>query len=456
MATPNQVAVNFENNAILNALNRPDKSSVVYDLSGGYNFIDTIVTKNTSPRSVNGLEGKFEKPIIGRSDTGTLVAATPTLSGTNLVVVFSDPTFLGYRETEVISDGTAANNQGRVVSVSPGTVTLEPVGGATTMATTQFPAGSYAARMFQLSINRGSTGITSLYEDPFYVYNYTSISRDSVDFFRRDFFQTYPLYNGKYWMYAQEKVMMDRFARGIERKALLGKRGQNVTTASGGGKFNSSQGLRDAILDPDRGGTYLSLSNVITQGQFEAFLGQIADRKNSSKYKIQLGVGRGALNAIQNFVRPYIQYAGSQNTFGGQSVKGVDVMYYAVNGIEVEMAMIPLFNDREQFPGMSTIPGTAAFTRMQYTMIAFDMDNYPTKGGGVAPAMEKVYFGNEEMVYGYLPGMVGSAAQQMASGEFRTSGNIAVSDRDGSSIQLYSDFAFDFMPYRMGWAEMSS
>lgn len=456
MATQNQVTnLPFENNAILNGLNKPDKSDLVYDLSGGYNMIDFLITRSAPARQVFGLDGKVEKPIIGRSDVGQLISSN-SASGNNLIVNFSDPTFNTFRETEVLTDGTAANNQGRVVYAAPGTVTLEPVSGNTSLATTTFAAGAFASRLFQASINRGSSGITSLYEDPLYVYNLTSISRDSEDFFRRDFFQTYPTFNGKFWITAQEKFMMNRFARGLERKAIWSKLGQQTTSAPGGGKINYSMGLKDAILNPDRGGVYLPLSNMITQGQFETWLGQIADRKNAAHYKISIGMGRGALNALQQFARPYIQYAGSQNTFGGQAVKGVDTYHYSANGIDAEFIMIPLFNDREQFPGMSTVSGTGGYTRMQYTMIAFDFDNYQGIGGGMAPAMEKCYFGNEEIVYGYMPGMTGAQAREAAPSQFQSSGNLIVSDRDGSSIQVYSDCCYDFMPFRMGWCEMAS
>lgn len=455
MPTQNQLSnLPFENNAILNALDKPDKSKMVYDLTGGYNVIDLLVTRNAPARQVQGLDGKVQKPIMGRSDYGVQVASNST-SGNNLIIVFSDSTFQGYRETEVIGDGTAANNQGRIISASAGTVTVEPVSGATSVPTTSFAAGTFATRMWQASINRGSTGITSLTEDPQYVYNWTSISRESLDVYRRDYFQTYVEYNGKFWISAQEPITMKRFARGNERKALWSKLGQNTTAANGGGKVNYSMGLKDSILDPQRGGVYLPLTNNMTQGQFEAWLGQIADRRNSEKYKVTIGCGRGFLNWVQGYIRPYIQYGGSMNTFNVKTKDGLDAYMYNFNGIEVELIMIPFFNDREMFPALSTVPGTAAFTRMQYTAIVFDMDNYEAIGGGMAPAMEKLYFGNEEIVYGYLPGMVGkNVTDDQVAASMRTSGNIVVTDRDALSIQVYSDCCYDFMSYRMAWAEL--
>jgi len=454
MPTANQISnLPFQNNIILNGLNKPDNSALVYDLTGGYNVIDFMVTRNAPARQISGMNSVFQKPIMGRSDYGVQVASNST-SGNNLVIVFSDPTYQAFRVTEVIGDGTAANNQGRVIAASAGTVTVEPVSGATSVPVTSFAAGTFAVRMFQASINRGSTGITSLYEDPQYVWNQTSIVRESLDLYRRDFFSTWVEYNGKYWIHAQEPITMKRFARGLERKALWGKRGTNNTTAAGGGVVNYSMGLKDSILDPERGGTYMGLTSAMTQGQFENWLGQIADRKNSQKYEIILGCGRGFLNWVQGFNRPYIQYAGTQNTIGVKGMEGLDSYFYSFNGIRVTLVMIPMFNDREMFPAFSSAAGLGNFTRMEYTCVAFDTDNYQSIGAGMLPAMEKVYFGAQETVYSYIPGIIGStlggANSEIISGNL----TMACTDKDAVSIQVYSDCAYDFMSYRMGWAEL--
>lgn len=444
----------FDNNIILNALNKDDKSAAVYDFSGGYNVIDFLITRNAPARRVDGLDGVFQKPIMGRSDIGVQIASN-SASGNNLVVNFSDPTFQAFRLTEVIADGTATMNQGRVISVAPGTVTLEPVSGNSSLSTSTFVAGSFASRMFQASVNRGSTGITSLYEDPTYVRNQTSITRESLTVYRRDFMKTWVEFSGDYWISAQEPITMKRFARGLERKAIWGRYGTSTSVSLGGGTVNYSMGLKDSIQDAQRGGVYQALTGAMTQAQFESWIGRIADRKNSSKYKVTIGCGRGFLRWIQSFTTPFIQFAGNRNTFGGDSVKGIDTYVFSVNGIEVELIMIPLFNDRDQFPALSTISGLGQFTRMQYTAIAFDTDMYESVGGGaMLPAMEKTYFGNEEIIYGYIPGMIGSNLG--GSNTLKTGNVLAVTDKDAVSMEIYSDCAYDFMSYRMGWLELVS
>jgi len=218
------------------------------------------------------------------------------------------------------------------------------------------------------------------------------------------------------------------------------------------GDISYSMGLRESILDSERGGVYMPLSSTMTQGQFESWIARIADRQNSAKYKITLGVGRGFLSWVQSFTTPFIQFAGRTNTFGGESVEGLDVYNYSINGISVDLVMIPFFNDRDMFPGISSIGGLGNFTRMQYTAIALDTNMYESVDGKMLPAMEKLYFGNEEVIYGYIPGLIGSTLT--GSNTLRTGNILATNDKDGVTMEIYSDCAYDFMSYRMGWAEV--
>ena len=91
---------------------------------------------------------------------------------------------------------------------------------------------------------------------------------------------------------------------------------------------------------------------------------------------------------------------------------------------------------------------------MEYTCIAFDNDNYQSIGAGMLPAMEKVYFGDQETIYSYIPGVIGSKLGGSDSGVVSGNLTMACSDKDALSIQIYSDCAFDFMSHRMGWAEL--
>lgn len=455
--TPNQLStLDFANNLLLNGLNMDDKSKMVYDFSGGYNVLDFLITRGAKTRQIDGEDGVFQKPIMGRSQVIAQVASTVVV-GPNLQVTFTDPTYDNFRVQETVTDGTAAMNQGRVVAKGPGFIVLEPAPPITTWDTAlHFVAGSNALAIFVSAGNRGSTGVQSLYEQPFYVRNQTSIIRESVELFRRDMFKTWVEASGKYWYSAQDMITAQRYARSLDFKALWSNFGQ-IANSSVGGAVNYSMGLKASIQDPNRGGIYQALTNPMTQNNFENWIGKIADRQAVQNVDINILCGRGFLNRIQSFTTPFIQFAGKNNTFGGESVKGLDVRQYAINGINVNFVMMPLLNDIEKFPTLSTIAGVnPTYSRMAYTAIALDTSTYDAVGGGGnLPAMEKVYFGSQETIYGYIPGLIGQGATS-ASSVFTDGKIFAANDRDAVNLQIYSDCAYDFMSYRMGWLELAN
>lgn len=453
MPSLNQLSTGqFENNLLRNLLNKDDKSKTVYDYSGGYNLIDFLSTRNAPARRVDGLNGEFQKPLMGNNAVVAQVAST-ALVGANLKVTFTDPAYSVFRNQVTVSDGTAANNQGRVIAKGPGYIVLEPISGAWNTGT-QFVAGTFATALFNASGNIGSTGMESLYEDPIYVKNQTSITRESVDIFRRDMAKTWVEFEGDYWYSAQDFIAAQRFANSLEYKSLFSTY-NTIANSSIGGKVNYSMGLRDAIRDPQRGGIYQPLSSAMTQSDFESWIGRMADRQALKHTNFTVVCGRGFLKSIQNFTTPFIQFGGNTNTFGGNEVKGIDVMTYSVNGITVDFIMHPIFNNREMWPAFSTVSSLGAFTRMQYTAVALDLGMIDGIGGSGVPAIEKCYFGDQEIVYEYLRGVgMGGGVPSSAPAANLASSLPAVNDRDGISLQIYSDCAYDFMPYRMGWLEL--
>ena len=198
LQTLNQLStLPFENNLVLNMLTKEDKSSFVYDLSEGYNTLDFIVSRVSEARKTAGKDGKFSKPIMGVSVVQAEIASTYT-NGNLLRINFVDGSYDKFRVTEVVSDGTALNTQGRVVNKGAGFIELEVSAGTTTWNTAiHFLAGKYATVYYNSQPNRGSGGLASLYEYPTYVDNWTAIMRDNVELYRRDMEETWVEFQGK-------------------------------------------------------------------------------------------------------------------------------------------------------------------------------------------------------------------------------------------------------------------
>lgn len=458
MQTLNQFStLDYSNNVIMNGLNKLDKSRLVFDFSEKYNTIDLITTRMNggAARQIQGKDGVFDVPIIGQSTPTAQILSTST-SGTNLQVNFTDPTFDKFRFKEVIGDGAANMNQGKVIGKGPGFVVLEPVpnlAGTTPILTTgtHFVAGATAFPLFPVSGDRASTAMESRYEYPKFITNRTAVMRDGLDLARRDLYTTWVEYEGGAWYLAQERKMLQNWARSIEKKAFFGRYGTVNSSIEGPTSF--SMGLEQAIMDPERGGEVLPLQGPLSQAQFEGWIGRIADRRNSASYTITMLVGRGFLNQIQNFTAPYILNAGINNTFGGAGVKGIDTYSYSVNGITVNMLHCPFFNDPDVFPAYSTITGVQQFRRMQYTAVVLDTDMYSSVDNQMLPAMEKVYFGPNEIEYGYMPGI---GMSSVTGNNFWKTGDLklAVTDKDVTSLHIYSDFAYNFIAHRMGIAKL--
>src|ERR1017187_8086604 len=103
--TPNQLGLNFANNLVANSLNMPDISSTVYDFSSGWNVLDWLVTRKAPARQIVGLDGVFQKPIMGTSQVIAQVLSN-SLVGNQLTVNFTDPTYNDFRLYITVGDGT--------------------------------------------------------------------------------------------------------------------------------------------------------------------------------------------------------------------------------------------------------------------------------------------------------------------------------------------------------------
>lgn len=459
MPTPNQISnLPFENNLVLNSLNKDDKTAMVYDLSNGYNTLDTLMSMIQKGKStqVVGLDGKIQKPLYGRSRVIAQIASN-SASGSNLIVNFNDPTYNLFRVGDTVMDSSANNIKGRVIAKQPGQITLQlaPNAGVSSWnASVHFIAGMYAKALFDSSVNRGSGGKETLYEFPSYDYNFTAVTRETVEIFRNDMAQTWVEFQGKYWWSAQDQIAVQRMARSCEYKYWFSERGQ-INDAGGSGQINYNGGLKWAIKDPVRGGVYRPLTNAMTQGDFETFLADIGNLQTNPTVPLTLLMGRGALQTIQSFgsISNSIQYSGQTNTFGGSSVEGLNVMQYSIAGVKCNFILAPIFNDTQFFPEASTIPGVNG-TRMSNTIVAIDPSNYEVLGGGMRPAMEKIYFGDEEYIYGYIPGLIGNGARTK-SNVFTSGDVLAVNSRDAVTLEIYTNSGIDVIANKMGWMELA-
>lgn len=461
MITPNQInSVSYQNSLLVNNLIKPDRSAKVIDLSGGYNYIDFFATQMMGPSvssvRVLGNNGVFQKPIIGNSVVIAQVATQTLLNATTLRLTWTNPNYDNFRLYEIVGDGSVAMNQGQVINKGPGFIDIYVAGKTTAWNTaTQFVVGNDVLALYPANPIKGSVNMTSLYEEPYYVENQTSLIRENLTLWYIDAEDAWMRFADNYWYTSQDQFMLDRFAREREFRGLWSQ--YATQTSPLGGLTNYSMGLKDAIQNPYRGGYYKLLTNLMTQADFTDFVGTIADKQNAAKTGITILCGRGFLAQLQSFpnVVNQMSYSGTMNTLGGEKVEGFDVYELTYNGIKTKLVHMPMFNDADRFPQLSTVPG-AQWRRMQYTGIAIDLNSYPVKGGGVAPAIEKRHFGMKELHYDVLPGVAMGGQDLIRNGNVAyAQGNMQpVTDTDAITFSLYANSCYDFIARNMGWIEM--
>lgn len=401
----NTSPLSLSNNLISRALNDRNDFGAVYDLSGGWNKFGLLVDAINAP--YGGAKrfdsDKYEKAFYYRNHIIQQIASSTIVSG-NMVINFVDPTYDSFRiNDQVISE--PSNISGKVISTSPGTITIEPPNGVTYVSGTHFVANSYVKVGWDSSPNFYSTSKAPLYEFPETDYNYSSIKRDTNYASRRQrALKTEVYWKGEYWGNAQVDLMVQRALRNCEIAYLFGQR--NRTNYSNSGETDENGGLEWAIQN--RGGVYYPLTSAVTETQFDRFLTEMWDRKANRSGMLTLFMGKGMMKYIQrNFTNDYIINSGEMNTFGGEGVNGIDVRVYSVAGEMFNLAHLPILDDPQYFPDNSTVPGLVIQRKKANNVYCLDMEDIPTPdGAGKRPAIEKITAaGDSPYYFGRINGM---------------------------------------------------
>jgi len=114
--------LSLNNNLILNSLDQPEFIQGVIDNSYGYNKVTSVMNKMSQPKRVDAF--KFNVENVGNLAISSQVAASPSLSGTNILVTIS-PTETRFRvKTNVMDSATGV--QGKVIAINGNVLTVEP------------------------------------------------------------------------------------------------------------------------------------------------------------------------------------------------------------------------------------------------------------------------------------------------------------------------------------------
>jgi len=441
--------LNVADNLTIRSLSDRNDFRNVYDLSGGYNKFGMIVNILNMPFG-GGKQfdtDRYEKSVMGRGHVIAEVSAV-VQSGNTVVITLSDPTYNSFRVGDVI---VAADHSvsGKVISASAGSLTVEATESTIPEMLLAFAPNAYVKVLGDSSPNFYSDGKSPLYEFPELIYNHSAVKRDTYMASRRENIASRVYYKDKFWGDAQLDLMVQRFLRQMEKQMLFSNRAQ--FTSQVGGESDLNGGVRWSIMN--RGGEYLPLVSPLTQAQFDNFLANVWSRKASRTTPLTLFMGRGMMQHIQRtFTDGYIENAGSMNTFGGTEVKGIDVRTYSIAGVDVGFVELPVLNDTEFFPELTTIPGLSNPYRQQHTLFALDLDPIEVKGGGLAPAIEKIFRGPSEFYAGYIKGMADAGVP--TADNFKDYSVDIVSSVDAHRCDVMADNGIDMIGKFSGMIEL--
>jgi hypothetical protein len=441
--------LNVADNLTIRSLSDRNDFRNVYDLSGGYNKFGMIVNILNMPFG-GGKQfdtDRYEKSVMGRGHVIAQVAAVAQ-AGNTVVITLSDATYNSFRVGDVI---VAADHSisGKVIAASAGSLTVEPTESTIAEMLVAFAANAYVKVLGDSSPNFYSDGKSPLYEFPELIYNHSAVKRDTYLASRRENIASRVYYKDKFWGDAQLDLMVQRFLRQMEKQMLFSNRAQ--FTSQVGGESDLNGGVRWSIMN--RGGEYLPLASALTESQFDNFLANVWSRKASRSTPMTLFMGRGMMQHIQRtFTDGYIENAGSMNTFGGSEVKGIDVRTYSIAGVDVGFVELPVLNDTEFFPELTTVAGLSNRYRQQHTLFALDLDPIEVKGGGLAPAIEKIYRGPSEFYAGYIKGMADAGVPTAEN--FKDYSVDIVSSVDAHRCDVMADNGIDMIGKYSGMIEL--
>lgn len=436
------------NNLLVRGLNAPEWQKTIIASDFGFNKIQTLTNIMNKNQSEGISDFKVNVPYVGSTSIANTVNGASVIAGTNLVVTFTQPDNR-FRVNDQVMDSNYV--KGRVISTTANSITIEPVSVAAWNAATNFTNGMNVSDLGDVSGLGTTTGKTSLTVAPDTDFAVLRKTRDSYDQNIRDRVKTYVQYDpsGKYWWSSQQEFLLKRFARSQELAIVFDDRVENSVS-----DFNTTGGIRWSAVN--NGGTYMPLSSEITEADLQNFMEQFLNNFAAAQKKVIFYCGRRALMTMQNFLKANVITAGTNNVFGGASVKGYDLYMYKIAGLEVTLEYYPLFDDPLFSNQISSITGAP---KMSSTIMAVDVTPADSGNGmGSVPVIKQYYHEGvgSEVLYKYIPGMIGSGYDSKTIAMGGADFSLAANDLDACSWQMESVNGVYVIPQKVGWIELTN
>lgn len=427
---------NITNNSVYGSvlarnLQVPSPMEVIADVSGMYNDpLFYIIAALNKGKSKQWDYEKYETSQMGnRSIVETVTAVAQ--SGNNLVITYV-PSSAGvdpFRTNWIVLDANLTS--GRVISHTLGQLTIEPNGTALSSAT-DFQAGTFVKNGWNASTNRESVKTEDLTYVPDTDYNFAAVSRNTKYIDLEDKIKTRPQILGNDIWYGQEKWGIQDWVKQLSLRWLIDKRAQ---VAGYDGQRNNNGGIFWSITN--RGGFVDPANAPFALSDLQNYIEVLRGKDATPNLNIALFGGLQVLAELQKNIGSDIKYAGDQNTFGGNTVKGINVKKYEYLDCSISFMPMPEFNNPQGVfsDPASYNPGT---TVGQNSAILINTNEIPDANGGSVPVIEMFHRGDRPVYYKHIPGMI-DPGKNVEITDFTTpESSNTTSDKPGTTALMYT------------------
>jgi len=377
--------LSLRNNLILNSLDQPEFIQGVIDNSYGYNKVTSVMNRLSAPKRVDAF--KFNVENVGNLAIASSIVASPSLSGTNILVTIT-PSETRFRvKTNVMDSATGV--QGKIIAIAGNVLTVEPQDVAFN-ASVHFLSGGTISAMGTISGNGTTTGMANISlaaeNDYGVIAKYRETSRLEI----RDRQKTFIMYKGKYWYSIQQESAMQRLLKSEEYKVVFDQRLLDQTSAVEG-EYNKFGGIHWTAKTSGRS-TYNLLTSAPTFSDFRDTLYAFKLKRaafGQELVMVDCYLGAQMLRVVQDHITSTTQYTGVNSAFDLDKTSGFNVWIVPIDGVMCRIHQYGLFNDSTLW---GSVPHSATgFERHQSFAMFVDWTPTPTVNGGEAMSTVQWY-----------------------------------------------------------------
>lgn len=323
---------------------------------------------------------------------------TRTVSGSNLVITYTQSDFQAIRERHMVFCGSS-KAIGYVISKGAGTATISflnnPNGNAS-FVSADFAQGTLVSDGGEITNPNNRQSSETLYTMPIRYQNIVGSTSDTCTMTAEQAKQMTYVINEKGTQYYAQKFLSEMLARFRQEHSVRDLRDIPVN-------LDSTKPVGASIINQIKtmGGRSRAILAAVDETEFNAVAEDYANNGGNSSKEVVIVGGYSYIRDLQvNVFKGLLNTAGKGSVLG--EIEGLNCMGYWLAGFHYILILDPLYQNPNIFPQSTIFPGS---TTMSKSAIWFDPTPVPTEGGGQMPCLQDYYYLQSDMMVVELPGM---------------------------------------------------